>query len=209
MEDILRIRFLSEWHCGSGLGESHLADAVLNRDAEGIPFITGRAVKGALREGAWRLSKISGREDLGMDLVKELWGGPSEGNEASPGRIFVSSAALPSDVREWLLGMDADMRAESVQLLLTRRAQTSIENGSVKKGSLRTMECGMPGLEFEAKVFIDAPGTAEAWIRHYLAAVCSAVKSMGANRARGLGLCRLTLAGMQGRNISLPERRPS
>lgn len=208
MQAELKITFLSEWQCGSGLGESHLADAVLNRDADGIPVITGRTVKGALREGAWRLSRLSGRGDL-VDEMENIWGGTGE--DPRPGKIFVSSASLPADVRSFLLAKHAgEERAEAVSLLTVRRSQTALKGGVAQKGSLRTMECGIPGLEFFATISLDVPEAQEDWYRSYLSAVCAAVKSIGADRARGLGQCRLTLTGMPGGKqgtVAIPARR--
>ncbi len=208
MEDRLHILFCSDWHAGSGLGESHLADAVLNRDADGIPILTGRTVKGALREGAWRLSQVAGRDDL-KDAVEEFWGGMSTREDRPAGRLFVSPAELPRDVRDWLLSLDRGKRAECVSLLASRRAQTAIEAGVARKGSLRTIECGMPGLEFTARIFLDVPAGEEDWCRRYMACVCAAVKSMGASRARGLGQCLLFLEGGTAGRVALPPRRQS
>lgn len=46
------LTFLSDWHIASGLGNAAIADSVLHKDINGLPCISGRAVKGALREGA-------------------------------------------------------------------------------------------------------------------------------------------------------------
>ncbi len=185
--DSLNIRFLSDWHCGSGLGESHLADAVLNRDADGIPVVHGRAVKGALREGAWRIASLGGKYAEAVELI---WGSPSSGGAAEQaGRIFVGPAELPSDLRLWLRSLSSSERAEQVSLLTVNRARTALENGVAAKGSLRSLECGIPGLIFVGRVTLDFPESERRWIVPYMRAVCAAVKSLGADRARGLGRC--------------------
>lgn len=58
------IKFLSEWQVSSGIGDGYLADNKISRDSDGFPYIPGRAVKGALREGANLLARCEGRDDL-------------------------------------------------------------------------------------------------------------------------------------------------
>ena len=62
MRSKLTVTFLSDWQISSGIGDGYLADSMLVRNDKGLPYIPGRALKGALREGAWILSK-SGRKD--------------------------------------------------------------------------------------------------------------------------------------------------
>lgn len=48
----IKINFLSDYMISSGMGDGFLSDSMLVRDSNGIIYIPGRAVKGALREGA-------------------------------------------------------------------------------------------------------------------------------------------------------------
>lgn len=45
------------------MGDGFLSDSMLVRDSNGIIYIPGRAVKGALREGATFLNKLN-RSDI-------------------------------------------------------------------------------------------------------------------------------------------------
>lgn len=202
-EIAIRIEFISDWHVGSGLGSGPVADSILTRDINGLPFIPGRAVKGALREGAWRLALC--RKDL-ADLVDVLWGTASlERVSNRPGKLAVDSARLPRDIAAWLLAQDVETRSQYVGDMTMIRYLTALgPNRMVRPQSLRAIECGIPGLFFESQIAIDAPGLARDWLAAYFAAVCAAVKSIGADRARGLGNCRIYPAGSKTGSIDIP-----
>lgn len=222
MRKQLEILFLSEWQVGSGMGDGHLADAMLARDTDGLPFVPGRALRGALREGAWRLGRC--REDL-RRAEAFFWGTRSTKNQSNqsarldksnqsarldknnqPGCLRVSAARLDESLRCWLTTQPLTERENFVRDMTCRRIQTALkEKRQVRINTLRTLECGIPGLRFTAEVEADPPaGLDDAWVAHYLAAVCAAVKSMGGNRARGLGQCRLRLEGTPAAPIGLP-----
>lgn len=194
LEAALHIDFISAWHVGSGLGDGHLSDAILARDHNGLPVLPGRAVKGALREGAWRMALC--RPDL---LVAEdyFWGSRSIGADSNqPGRLFVSAAELPSELRRELLFHPAPEREAFVRDMTCMQSQTALTPQLTAKGhSLRVLECGIPGISFDSVMQVDAPGVDPDWLRAYFRAVCAATKSMGAHRARGLGACRIRLDG--------------
>lgn len=206
-EAALRIDFASAWHVGSGLGDGQVADAILVRDHDGLPFLPGRAIKGALREGAWRLGQC--RPDL-RTAEDFLWGSRSVGVDSNwPGRLAVSPAELPPELRQELLSHTPPIREDFVRDMTCLQSQTALTpRRTVLKHSLRTLECGIPGIRFEAVMQVDAPGAYFDWLRLYFQAVCAAVKSMGAHRARGLGACLIRFDGHDGA-VGLPPLYPS
>ena len=91
------VRFTSCWSAGSGFGDGYVADSMVLRDSNGFPAMSGRALKGALREGAHRLSQC--REDLARaeDAIFGTRATASESNDQ--GAIRVSAATLPESIR--------------------------------------------------------------------------------------------------------------
>ncbi len=57
---LLKFRLSSYWHIGSGAGGDAVADSLVNRDAQGLPTIPGRTIKGLLRD-AMGLATLSAR----------------------------------------------------------------------------------------------------------------------------------------------------
>ena len=202
-ETNLRIEFISDWHIGSGLGNGAVADAILNRDIHGIPCIPGSAVKGALREGAWRLGLCS--EELNK-LPELIFGSESDtGVSNRPGLITVGQAKLDNDLVDWLLNQGEFK--EFIEDMTVIRQQTKLDSQKmVVPGSLRSIECGIAGLVFSTYVTVDIPGDTYDLFRHYFGAVCACVKSIGADRARGLGRCRFLPHG--GHVTTMPGALP-
>ena len=48
------LQFVSYWSCGSGLDAGVESDVLPIKDAEGLPFVPGKTIKGVLREAAGR-----------------------------------------------------------------------------------------------------------------------------------------------------------
>ena len=205
MHKTLNVTFLSDWQVSSGIGDGHWADSMLARDGDGLPYIPGRALKGALREGAHRLGLC--RADL-AEAEAALWGTrAAPGSPTSPGLLQVSPGILAGGIREAILSSPPD-RDAFVRDLTCRRVQTALDDDrQVIDRTLRKLECGIAGLQFTAGLDIAIGKESEAWIGAYLRAVCAAVKSMGGNRSRGLGLCRVTIEGDEAR-VDLPPARP-
>lgn len=206
-EATLYIDFITAWHVGSGLGDGPLADAILARDQDGLPVLPGRAVKGALREGAWRLGRC--RPDL-QAAEEYFWGSRSLGVESNqPGRLAVSAAELPSALRQELLSHPASVRESFVQDMTCLQSQTALSTRrTVVKHSLRTLECGIPGMRFEATLQVEALTVDSNWLCIYFKAVCAAIKGIGAHRSRGFGNCLVRFDGYSD-TVLLPPLFPS
>ncbi|MBQ7607139.1 MAG: hypothetical protein IJU76_04130 [Desulfovibrionaceae bacterium] len=198
MNMTLDLMFLSDWHISQGIGDGFRADAVLVRDADGFPYVPGRALKGAMREGASRLGLC--RDDL-QRAEDYFFGTRFDTLESNKqGRIRLSQAKLPQSFK---VALDYVESAQDIRLadketfindLTILRSQTALTpEGLTKKGSLRTTECGIPGIPFEASLTIDAQGIPESWLAAYMASVCRAVRSIGGNRSRGFGRCTLSI----------------
>ena len=190
----IKVKFTSEWLTSSGIGDGYVADTVLNADNLGIPILGGRAIRGALRESAWRMAMSESRHEDLTKAMEYFFGLGSEKAENEPsGCIKVGIGRLSDKLHEHLASLDEVTRKDYLQDFSVLRVQTTLEeNKKVKAGSLRTIQCGDAGLCFE----VPLEGTtalSEDYVQSYFVAICAGVKSIGANRARGLGNCELTL----------------
>ncbi|MDO5537585.1 MAG: RAMP superfamily CRISPR-associated protein, partial [Desulfovibrionaceae bacterium] len=156
MHAALSVTFLSDWLIASGLGDGVLADAVLVRDHDGLPWIPGRALKGALREGAHRLAQA--RPDL-KRAENLFWGTRNtELDTNRSGLLRVSAARLPDSLRQALREAAPEEREALVRDLTVIRRQTALdERGNTIDHSLRASECGMAGLTFTAELDLCLP----------------------------------------------------
>jgi len=199
MQHVIRIHFLSDW-CITGPGSRHeIADRTILRDADGLPMIPGRTVKGMLREGG-RLLCLSPLGD--RRLYERLFGGEDTTEEGitvptgTPGAVQVGTARIDPAIRRAIAEIpDEQERRRCLEDLTLIRFQTALEDGTVKPQTLRSTECAIPGLSFTATVSLAGPARLEdenaAWT--FLKQACAMIRAMGVGRNRGLGRVRFHL----------------
>ncbi|WP_421621538.1 RAMP superfamily CRISPR-associated protein [Alkalilimnicola ehrlichii] len=187
----LRIDLRSYWHSGGGTSGGATADALVQRDAHGLPVVPGRHLKGLLREavaaaGDWGWSGYTG-------LAEHLFGERSvEGERVpAPGCLRVGDARLRSDLADWLAETE-EGRALRPGFYRTLHA-TAIDHrsGTALDRSLRGVEVTVP-LQLVARVTPVSDRVPAAWMTR-LGEVLPLIRAVGAQRSRGLGRAVLTL----------------
>lgn len=183
----LKIEMHDYWHVGSGLADAGYIDMAVLRNAEGLPYLPGRTLKGLLRS-AWEFL-----DELAPDGDPQMSASQVFGSEDTPffegqAQVHCTDAQLSADDRAWLAAPD---NQAAKALLFTALHTTAIceteQTEHIKKDkSLRIREVALP-LTLEADVFFSAPGAA-AKMRKAI----PLIRSLGANRHRGLGRCTLT-----------------
>jgi CRISPR/Cas system CSM-associated protein Csm3 (group 7 of RAMP superfamily) len=174
------LKLRSDAEPGTGLG-TELIDDLVPRDERGRPMIPASHVKGLLRQSLLDIADLRNWDRL---FVERLLGAP--GDAATDG---VQGLARFSDLR-----CDA---APSVALI-TRTAIDAVTS-TKRDGSLRTTECIAVGSEFRGQVWID--GSQSRWAPLMLELALASLSTIGGNRRRGSGLCRVRVDGS--------KRRPS
>ncbi|WP_019627861.1 RAMP superfamily CRISPR-associated protein [Thioalkalivibrio sp. AKL10] len=189
----LTIDIRSWWHPGSGRGGGAVVDATAHRDADGLPVLPGRHIKGLLRDAlecaeTWGWAGHEG-------LAQRLFGTRTEdagGQPPQPGCLRVSDARLPQDIAAYLSGHEIGRGL--IPGLFHSRFATAIDHdtGTALDHSLRGIEVVVP-LQLEAQVQ-PVPGRApqEGWDAR-LAEVLPLIRAVGAGRHRGLGRAELAL----------------
>ena len=195
---LLRIDLVEPWHAGSGRGDGPGADALVIRDAAGLPYLPGKTLKGLLRE-ALELVTACGRGG-GSSVVDELFGSTGDSTAlagarrftTTEGRLFVGSAHLGRDAEErrrwaaWAQG-----RPELVEKLFTLISSTKIDaDGVASDQTLRTIQYAVPVTLFAE---VEPKGELPPEWRVQLAAALPLVRSLGTRRNRGFGRCTLRL----------------
>ena len=101
MRGALTVQLHDTWHVGVGKAQGRYLDSAADRDADGLPYVPGRTLKGLLRDAGASL-EAWGHWPAGT--VTRLFGSVSqrEGEASKAGLIRVADARLPSDLRAWL-----------------------------------------------------------------------------------------------------------
>ncbi|CAA6815339.1 MAG: RAMP superfamily protein [uncultured Sulfurovum sp.] len=164
----IAIKFFTYWHCGSGSSGGSSVDALVARDAKGLPYIPGKTLKGHIREMAETLND--------NEFVDTSFGVSKDGIEKE-GACYFSNAVIEEDIDEKLISY----------LFKTISATQINEEGLAVDGSLREIEVVVP-----ITLFASIENCKD---EKQMKKAFSQVKRMGLNRTRGLGRCEITLVG--------------
>ena len=174
-----RIEFFSNWHCGSGLAAGADVDALVVKDANGLPFVPGKTIKGLLREAAEVL-------DPENPVLHRLFGQSGEVdisyvNGTRIGETFYGNATLMEG--------KSIIASELTPYLYQTFASTAIDerSGIAKDNTLRKIETVVP-----CTLEGDIRNVPEDGI-NLLSDAMQFIKRMGTGRNRGYGRCRITM----------------
>ena len=164
------VKFLDYWHLSSGLSAGVKLDSTVVKDKDGLPYLSGKTLKGLVREMAELLKEES--------FVKSCFG--DEGVDM--GICYFSNATLPSTISKEIKEHNLQERLYDVL------ASTKIgEKDIAVTNSLREIEVVVP---ISLEGYIDDVPTE---YKEQLIASLKMIKRMGLNRNRGLGRCEITV----------------
>ncbi len=196
----IQFQINSYWQAGTGYGGGALADSLVHKDVNGLPFLPGRTIKGLMRDAVSRveqwghLPKTSTFYFFGSNPVEE---GITR-LDTEPGALAFSDAVLPEEITTWLSHPD---NTEIRQGLFKQISSTAInpETGCAIDKSLRAIEVTVP-LTLTATLTVLNENnlnkinweTGKTWIDG-LKSCLKLIRAVGASRSRGLGRVIVTL----------------
>ncbi len=187
MSDFMyQIRFLTDWHCGSGLTSGADVDALVIKDSNQLPFIPGKTIKGLFREAAEQIAIYEPENDKWAHFILTIFGKGTEKNKENEAQRSLShfSNVVLSEYLQNELIKNADSKESLIPSLYRKIASTKIdENGIAAERSLRKVEVTVP-LVLYGKI-TDVKDEHKA----FLIKCAKYIKRMGTNRNRGLGAC--------------------
>ena len=181
------IELLSFWHVGSGHGSKGDLDTTVLRDANKLPYLPGRTLKGLLREGMRHLALI---EEDADSQTQSLFGKAAEEGDfhgSEPGSLRFTDARIPKDVAAAFT--TSKQREKLTEGLFDSISSTALEeNGQARNQSLRTIEVTVP-MQLEATI----TQTGEDDALPALDKAASFIRALGSHRHRGLGRCTIKI----------------
>ena len=178
-----KITFYNEWHCGSGLSAGADVDLLVIKDADGLPFVPGKTVKGLVREA---LTDICSFKAEDPSVIESLLGKPDNKKqsdvddkfEGKQGLLFFKNACLDK------ITADAIKSTNTADFLYRNISSTEIgEDGVAEKHSLRKMEVTVPCVLTGEIMFVPEEN------KEAISNALKYIKRLGQNRNRGLGRC--------------------
>lgn len=206
MQDTVKIKidFQGFWHVGSGRSSGHHLDAICLKDNFGLPFVSGKQLKGLLRHAVRRAESWGWYQDLKFEgqiqnFEELLFGSQSqlEGRYATfAGMLFVDNAQLSESEYQWLQhNKQAALREHLYQELYS----TAIDEntGTAVEHSLRGIEVTLPvqlfaSLQLQVTALDETLSTQQSeflkrqpWL--VIERALPLIDAIGAHRSRGLG----------------------
>ncbi len=182
-----KIKFYSDWSCGSGLAAGADVDLLPIRDAQGLPFVPGKTMKGLVREALESLYSIKGKDEQPLiDMMGKKNDVASDGGDMKSGCSFFMNAVIPAEQAQLIVAQELQ------QFMFRRISSTAIDkDGVAKDHSLRKIQVAVP-CELEGSI-LDVPQTT---VPDVVDALCF-IKRMGSNRNRGLGRCDIEVLNVK------------
>ena len=185
----LKIDIQSYWHPGTGSGRGADVDAIVYRDAEGLPRLPGKSLKGVLRNAVSRWEHFT-QSASETSLADQLFGAGADDGDTWFGLIRVSDAVLADDVCHYL------KQDQSLTTGLYRTMHsTAIDHGTgvATNKSLRGIEVVIPLTLYAT---LNEVPSAKFKIPNWhklLEPALPLIQAVGAHRSRGLGRAVVSL----------------
>ncbi len=203
----IRLTMLSDWHVGSGAGRPGQIDRLLVRDADDLPYVPAKSLRGIWRDACERLAMGLDGGHVGpwCHFVDLLFGSqPALGKSDPTGRhkdpanaplesaLLVRPARIEGRLREVLL---ATRRVCAALTFVKPGVAIDPASGVAREDFLRFEEMGRVNTVLEASCLLNLPEgerLAQA-AAAMLVAGMALVERLGGKRRRGAGRCCVRL----------------
>jgi len=183
-----KVKFLDYWHISSGLSAGAKLDSTVVKDKDGLPYLSGKTLKGLAREMAL---------DFECDFIDSCFGTTTDKKDKcydkdkkkKEGICYFSNAKLPQAIADEILENNLEDKLYDV-IASTKIGQKDKENeteGIAVDNSLREIEVVIP-LTLEG--YIDDVSSD---YKDEMIQALKMIKRMGLNRNRGLGRCEICI----------------
>lgn len=182
MRLLIHMHLESDAIFGNGMSMPGGEDICIQSDDNGFPYVKGSTLKGLFRE---MLIQVLLWDHIPQaeckQKVVELMGESGANDEDMERKLVFSDMVLHPKVKNRIL-QEKEIGYREIQEMFTyKRTFTSLENGMVKKGSLRSARCIKSGLNFYGVICCREED------ENIVREVFSMMKWLGTMRSRGFG----------------------
>lgn len=189
---ILDFNIQSYWHIGSGLDGGAYADALALKNADGLPYIPGKSIKGLLKEAFVKADENNWfATNSAYSLIALLFGEEGKAGAKTQGILQISSGTLSTSECKFFMS-NPEAKSSLFKVLFS----TAIDevSGVAKETSLRGLEVAVP-MSLKASITINKQHPCYAEVSHqvgdkmslWLSQAVTLITKLGAKRYRGLG----------------------
>ncbi|MEM8715951.1 MAG: RAMP superfamily CRISPR-associated protein, partial [Cyanobacteria bacterium P01_G01_bin.4] len=205
----ITVKFLSDWHIGSGTGRTGDVDRLVRRDRYHTPFVPGKTITGILRDACERVAHALDSDSRTTAAESETTENPTWtdwvtflfGNHPKPGAIIppapahlhISSAHLPTELRKAIANKPA---LQSALTFVKPGVKIDSVSGTAEDKHFRLVEMARGGISLQASYSLEGLKDAteeQMAAQALLVAGAAVVERMGSKRRRGAGRCTLSI----------------
>ncbi len=197
----------SYWHIGCGLSGGTYEDALALKNADGLPYIPGKSIKGLLKQAVQIADQnLWFHGEATFELSHVLFGREGKSGIENQGILQITNATLSSAEQHYFNIEDPSSKSHLYQVLYS----TAIDEntGVAKEASLRGVEVVIPlvltaqvALNTQHPFFISHSELFRKNFHHWLALVVSLVGYVGAKQHRGLGEVIVSVSSSRERSL--------
>ncbi len=193
----LEITLLSDTAFSAGHGTPGVVDAELLHDEYGLPFVSGKTLRGLLRDSWLSMEEAFSSDKKLLTAGKRVFGNAGDMGESSILRI--GDGALEKEVYDWLESIlrnnSSLTKRDILEAMTDIRHQTAIERetGAPARATLRAIRVAVRKLNLRAPLLWQE--TPDNYDLKCLALAALATRHAGLSRNRGLGYVQITLDG--------------
>lgn len=176
-----KVEFFTYWHVGSGISGGTYADNLVLKDQNQLPYIPGRTLKGLFREASEEISRFN-VSIISPEKIENVFGKKEGKGWEDESITFFKDAVTSKTLAHKII--ESNKQDSLYQVLSSTKLN---ENGLADDGSLRQLEVCVPlSLFGTIEIFDDVDVK-------FLSLSASWIKSLGLNRNRGLGRCKISI----------------
>lgn len=185
-----RMKLLSDAIFGNGMSIPGGEDISVLHDSDGFPYYKGSTLKGIFREELLNYLVCTGVQEKEAGKTAGRLLGNAGDDVFSPEKLMFTDLTLPQAVREAVLKETGARPDRVLDAFTSLRMFTALDDeGTVRKGSLRSARCVSRGLWFEGE--IACPAEQEELVK----SVLGWIKWIGSMRNRGFGKVCMIVEG--------------
>lgn len=186
--------FKTYWQISTGRGAGHYMDSIIDKDQDGLPYVSGKTLKGLFRSAVEKLEHWQTEQN---QQTQQLFGTTTGQNrsETTAGELLFTSLKLTEQEINSL-----NESPELKRMLTTSVSSTKIdtETGVASNKSLRTQEVALP-LKLTGNISLtDNSKTSLEDIIQILSEAAPFITNIGSKKSRGYGQVTITITSEKG-----------
>jgi CRISPR/Cas system CMR subunit Cmr4 (Cas7 group RAMP superfamily) len=188
-----KLKFRSDFHFGSGAGIPGVIDCGLKYNSNGVPEISGKTIKGILRDAVTNIILLQSPKLSGCSIVENIFG--KEGQDDTKFRF--STPVIPEQY-EKRISESRNLQKSITKIEFHNRIHRN--SNIAEKGALFSREVGPNSFEYAGRISQIKECFHNKELKKYIYyLVCGMrfITHIGGNRRRGKGLVRFEIEEIQ------------